>query len=218
MAHVAPFPHGDPGIGPQAGIQLSPADIDRNDFRRTPLQQAIHEAARRSAGVDGAPPCNGDPEFVQRSVQLLSAAGDEPCRLTAEPDWLGGRHHARRLLRDRAAHENPAVRNECLRRRARRGHATAHQLVVQASSAGVHAAESTSAPAAHRSGLRDERGVFRRTRCRVSAAAAQCQRHLASAAPPPAAEWRPWRTRCAARRGTRRPAWVRRARERDEPA
>ncbi len=85
-------------VGAQARVQLAVADVDRVDVRRASLQQAVGEAAGRSAGIDGAAAVDGDGEAFEGRLELLSAAADERCRRADEGDGLVRRDEAGRLV------------------------------------------------------------------------------------------------------------------------
>ena len=71
-------------------MELAVADVDRDDARRTGLEQAVREPARRGADVGAVAARDVDGERVERVLQLLAAARDEARRpLDVELGVLG---------------------------------------------------------------------------------------------------------------------------------
>src|SRR5829696_3835024 len=77
MARIEALHDKDPGVLSQTPIELAIAHVDREDHRRTALQQAVGESAGRSAGVQAALALDRDAQLIQRVLQLDAASGDE---------------------------------------------------------------------------------------------------------------------------------------------
>ncbi len=95
---VHPLEHAHARVGAQPRVQLTVAHVDRVDAARAVLEQAVREAARRGAGVDGRPSLDADRETFQRGLELLPAAADEWCGSADERDGLVGCDQAGRLV------------------------------------------------------------------------------------------------------------------------
>ena len=63
-------------VGPQRGMELPVAHVDRVDVGRAALEQAVGEAAGGGSGIEGAPAGDGDGEAVQCGLELAAAAAD----------------------------------------------------------------------------------------------------------------------------------------------
>ena len=79
-ARVRPLEHRDARVVAQARVQLAVADVERDHARRPALQEHVREATRGRADVQGVPPANVEAEHVERVLELLAAARDEPGR------------------------------------------------------------------------------------------------------------------------------------------
>ncbi len=80
-ARVRPLQDGDPRIAAQARMELSVADVDRDDARGAAVEEDVGEAARRRADVDAVEACGVDAEPVEAVRELLSPARDVARRL-----------------------------------------------------------------------------------------------------------------------------------------
>ena len=67
-------------VGPQPGVKLAVADVERDHASGAALQETVGEAAGRGAEVEAVLPRGIDPERVERVRELLAAARDEPRR------------------------------------------------------------------------------------------------------------------------------------------
>ena len=76
------------GITTEPLVQLVVTDIERDDVSGASLEQAVGEPAGRRSGVEGLRAGRPEAEAVERGIELLAAATDEPGR---------GRHHRHRL-------------------------------------------------------------------------------------------------------------------------
>ncbi len=79
-AGVRPLEHGHARVVPELRVELPVADVDRGDARRPVLEEAVGEAARRGAEVDGGASLDPDVDELERVGELLASAGDEPGR------------------------------------------------------------------------------------------------------------------------------------------
>src|SRR5690606_17946668 len=70
IAEIGAFHHHDAIIVPESLIELTVADVEGDDFGRTPLEQNLGEAAGGGAGVERTTAPHLDAEIVQRSFQL----------------------------------------------------------------------------------------------------------------------------------------------------
>jgi hypothetical protein len=104
---VRPFPHGDPGVGAQAGVELAPAHVDRHHVGRSPLQQAVGEPTGGRAGVERDAPGGIDREPLEGGVELLASSADEARSRALEGQGVTGVDHAGRLGGGHAADEDP---------------------------------------------------------------------------------------------------------------
>ncbi len=122
-------------VVPQLGVELPVADVERDDARRTVLQEAVGEAAGRGTDVDTARSGDVDAERAECVRELLAAAGDETRRgvdreLGVGVDLLPGLRASRdqpcehERLRLRARLGEPALDEQDVEPLLHRGHAT----------------------------------------------------------------------------------------------
>ena len=69
-------------------MELTVADVERDHARGTALEEDVGESAGRRAHVEAVAPRRIDSERVERVIELLAPAGDEP--RTALDAQLGG--------------------------------------------------------------------------------------------------------------------------------
>ena len=81
VAGVAALDHLDPRVVAQAPVELAAGDVERDHPRRAALEQAVGEAAGRSADVEAVAARRVDAERVERVRELDPAARDEGRRL-----------------------------------------------------------------------------------------------------------------------------------------
>ena len=81
---VDPLPDLDAGIETQARMHLTMANIDRHDPCCAPLQETICKATGRSADVETDQPSWVEFEISERSVEFLTAPGDEAAGTTLQ--------------------------------------------------------------------------------------------------------------------------------------
>ena len=122
MAGVHAFHHRHPGILSQPLVELGASDVQRDHALRAPLEQHVREPAGRRAHVESVPAGGVHAQNLQRMVELLAAAGNEPGRLEhlergrlvhllprlVEAGHPSGHHESLRLrpgLREAALHQ-----------------------------------------------------------------------------------------------------------------
>ena len=125
-ARVRPLEHRDPRVVAQARVQLAVAHVEGDHPRRPALQEHVRESTRGRADVQGVPPANVEAEHVERVLELLAPARDEPGR-PVERQLLVVVHLSARLVE--AGHE--ARHDQGLRLRTRLREPALHQQDVQ---------------------------------------------------------------------------------------
>ena len=106
VANVEPFEHRHLRVFPDTRMQLSMTDIDRSHEQSAALQQTVGEATGGGTSVERSPTVDRQTERVERSVELLATAAHEPRALTHDHDSIAGVHLPRRLVGERAIHED----------------------------------------------------------------------------------------------------------------
>ncbi len=130
-ADVHPLEHHDPVVRPQAGVELPVAHVHGIDAQRTPLQQAVREAAGRGAGVEGAAALGHDVEAVQGGLELQAAPAHEGRGRAQQQHRLVRSDQPGRLVGRRPGHEHAPGGNGGLGLLAGPGQSPAHELVVE---------------------------------------------------------------------------------------
>ena len=123
--------HDDARVVPEAGMELTVADVEGVNPRRASREKHVRESARRGAEVETDPPLRLDPEMRQAEVQLHASARN--------PGMLGLPDFDLGVLRDRRSRfdplapndRNPAREDERLGPRARFGEPALHEDDVQ---------------------------------------------------------------------------------------
>ncbi len=82
--------HGDALVVADSRMQLTMADIHGDHMGCATLQQAVGETAGRRAGVEHSHSCDVDIERIERSIELLTAATDEPRRRALHDHGVAG--------------------------------------------------------------------------------------------------------------------------------
>jgi hypothetical protein len=135
---VGPLEHRHAVIGAQLPGQLAVGHVDAGHLGGTALQQAVGEAARRSADVQATPPLDGHRQLLQGVLELDPAARHEPAATRDRHPRVGGdqppgllgelladphlaRHHRGRGARTRR--EEAALGQELVEADLRCGHA-----------------------------------------------------------------------------------------------
>ncbi len=106
-AGVDAFAHDDARVVAQPPIELSVADVERDDARRAALQQDVGEAAGRGADVECQPAGDDDPEHVERVGELDAAAPHVRVIGRHQLDARVRRDRGARLRRDLSVHGHP---------------------------------------------------------------------------------------------------------------
>ena len=137
-------------VAAQAVVELPVGDVERDDVRAAPLQQAVGEAAGRGADVERLAPGDGKPEGVQ-SIGELDPAARHVRRRAFDLELDLRFDELPRFLGPPAPGAEVHLAGDDGRRGARAGieQATLRQQGVQA-----HARHGVRVPAARRSSLR----------------------------------------------------------------
>ena len=136
LAEVLPLDHGHSLVGTQAFVELAVADIEGDDAGGAALQHAVGEPARRCAGVEHRHPRDVDGEGLQRGVELLAAAADEPLPRAGEAHRITRCDLMGRFGGDRAVDQYATGLDRCGRLRPAGDELTADELGVEPPAAG----------------------------------------------------------------------------------
>ena len=80
LAGVHALEHGHARVGAELRVELAVADVERDDARRAPLEQAVGEATGRGAEVEAVEARHVETHGVESVGELLAAARDEARR------------------------------------------------------------------------------------------------------------------------------------------
>jgi hypothetical protein len=115
VTDVVTFEIRDPWVRSQALVELTMADIQRDDVVGTALQQAVREPAGGRADVECSSALDFDVEHIERMVQLGRTSTDELGSWALDPERVCGIDLSRRLVGNRAVDQHAIGRDQRLR-------------------------------------------------------------------------------------------------------
>src|SRR5262249_34912294 len=105
---IGPFQGQDPAVLAQSFVQLTAPHVDCDPLDGAALQEAVGEAARGGASVEGTPSPDIDGKTGQGGVELFAAPADESPGGTTDQDRFGRVHQSRRPGGERATNQHQA--------------------------------------------------------------------------------------------------------------
>lgn len=131
--HVGPFQIDDTRVGAESLVQLPATDVDGEDARRSALQNAVGEAARRRTSIEHHCAGDVDLELTQSVIEFEAAASDEPRRWSVHRETVVRRNLAGGPLRSGTVDDHPMLLDEGLCLGPTRREATTDEFEIESS-------------------------------------------------------------------------------------